>query len=877
MSFFNWRARRNDDLGDEIQSHLRMDAADRIARGESVDDARAGALREFGNVTLIKETTREMWRWNIVDQIIRDVRYAFRTLGRSRAFSIAAILTLAVGIAAATVIFSVTDHVVLRSLPYPQADRLFAVQEVILELRDTYPTLPANASHFLEWQRRCTACESMGAIGDLSLTRSGTGDPQVLSAVRLSPNVLPMLGAHAQFGRLLTTTDDEPGRERVLVLSNKYWRRAFGSDTAIIGRTLTLSDNSWQIVGVLAADFAFPRNGELGIGAATLPAETEMFAPLAFSERQRTTPGEFNYSVIFKLAKGATLARAKAEISATERAFTERNSDKMTFQAAILPLQQQMVGNTGRALLFLLAAVGAILLIVCVNLTNLLLARHAERVRESAVRVALGANPGRLVWQALTESLVLAVLGGAIGIAASRWGLQLLLKFAPSNLPRLPEIQLDGRVVAVAMLLSLTTGLVFGVVPALRFGRVNPADVLKSGGRTHSGSRVAKRTRNFLIASQVGLSTTLLYATGLFLSSFVRVLHVDKGFTEQRVLALDVALYGNSWNASRRAAFYDEVIQRLAGTSGVKFAGIASKLPLEGEQQVDALSRENETRVQSERPTANIRYVNPEYFGALGIVPRLGRVMSSADRGHNVVMLSERAARALWPAENPIGKRVQPGENDSIAEVIGIVPDVRTTSIERPGSLAAYIPYWQHAPPTATLLVSTAGDALALTTGARAAVRAANKSVPVSNVRTMEQVVSAAVAVRRFQLLLLMLFAASALVTACVGIYGIISHALVRRNNEIGVRMALGARAIDVQWLVLKETLKPVGYGVVSGVFLSVVLGQLVRSLLFEVKPADPLTIAVVPLMLALVAVAACFVPARRATLRGPALALRAD
>jgi predicted permease len=879
MTIFGWR-RRQTQLDAEIRSHLEMAASDHAAHGDSAMDAAAAARREFGNVSLVKETTREMWGWTALEQLTRDTRYAFRALRKSRGFALAAIATLGLGIGGSTTIFSVADHVALRPLPYTDARRLFVVHEIIQEMIGVYPRLPANASHFLEWQRNCGVCDGLTAFRTINLTLTGASDPEQIAAARVSASVFPLLGVHAGLGRLFTDDDDQVGHEHVVVLSDAFWRRAFGADSTVLGRTMTLNNSTSLVVGILPRDFSFPGTEALGAGPGAVSAP-DLFVPLALTSHEKTTPGEFNYTVIGRLAAGATLAQARARFDALQAGISERigqADQKMTLRAALVPLQEEVVGSSGRALLLLVAAVGAMLLIVCVNLTNLLLARYAGRLRESAVRVALGARRGRLVRQALTESLVLAACGGAFGILLSRWGLAALLRFAPADLPRLHEIRLDGRVLAVAIALSLITGLIFGIVPAFRFGRVDPGDVLKGGGRTTTGGQRAHRTREFLIASQVGLSALLLSATGLFLTSFVHVLHVDKGFTVERVLALDIGLPANGFgNTERRVAFFDEALQRLSGTRGVQSAAMTNTLPLEGEMQVDMLSRENDTRPEVQRPTANIRYVSPGYFATLGIPLRRGRSFAESDRGRPVVVLSERAARALWPNEDPIGKRMIPGSNDPLADVVGIVPDVRTSGLEHEASLIAYIPYWQNSPPTATLLVSTVADPVAVATTARAAIRATAPAVPVSRIRTMGQIMSSAVAQRRFQLLLLLLFAATALATASIGIYGIISHSLAQRRNELGIRMALGARPADVHRLVLMEGLTPATIGLVAGMILSVALGRAFSALLFEVRPGDPLTLAGVAALLTLVAALACYLPARRATRPGPALALRLD
>ena len=867
-----------DDLDDEIRDHIERQTAANMRDGMSAADARAAARREFGNVSVTAENARDIWPWRGFGEFARDVRMAVRSLRRTPAFTGAAGLTLALGIGATTVIFSVADHVVLRSLSYPDADRLLAVHEVIEEMRARFPEVPANASHFLRWRRDCTTCDGVAAFRRVTLTRSDASVPERVSVVRASANLLPLLGARTQVGRLFSDTDDQVGHEHVLIISDDYWHAALGADPAVLSRTLTLNGIPMAVVGVLAPGFHFPQSRLFG-GTSAVDG-SNLFVPLALTQREQTTPGEFDYHVIVRGALGAPLAQVQAQLATIESRISVDAHAKfgMTLRTAIAPLRDDVVGPAGRALLLLMAAVAGVLLIACVNLANLFLARYAARHREAAVRVALGARAGRLVAQTMTECLLLTALGGATGILLSRWGLAALLAFAPADLPRLAEIHVDGRVLAVAIAASLATGLAFGITPALRFARVDPGDALKAGGRAGTPGRNASRIRRALIASQVALSALLLVATGLLLTSFVRVLRVDKGFQVEPVLALDIELPPAGYpDVAHRAAFYDDVLRRLGAVPGATASAMTSFLPLGGENQVDFLALEHDQRPDAERPSANIRYVSPGYFTTLGIPIRDGRDFNDADRAHHAVILSQRAARLLWPNEPALGKRMVPGSNDSLAEVVGVVSDVRTSDIEKEGSPVAYIPYSQDAPPVATLLIRSAADPSALTATARDVIHSVGPSVPVGRVRTLAQVVSGAVAQRRFQLVILLCFAVTALATAGVGIYGIMAHSLVQRANEIGIRMALGAGTGDIYRLALVEGLVPAGAGLGAGILASMGLSRALRSLLFEVQPGDPMTIASVAVVLTLLAALASLVPALRAARADPMEALRVE
>jgi putative ABC transport system permease protein len=874
------------DVDAEIRFHVDMRVEQLVARGWAPVDAEQEARRRFHPSW--DEAVRELRRSGHtreerlamrerLDILWQDLRYAVRTLVRSARFSASAVLTLALGLGAATVVFSVVDHVVLRPLPFERPDELVVVRERIGEMAHVYPSLPANASHFLEWQRGCGACADMAAMAAAPSTLTSRGDPQRVGAVRASANLFALLGVRPILGRTYDADEDVPGRDAVVVLSETFWRRQFGADPSILGRSITLDGRSLLVVGVLPASFRLPAGQALG-GPVGLPREIDAFQPLALTERQRATAGEYNYVVLARLHPSATVDEARAQIRAVQSGIAARARQPIDLGAFVVPMQEQVVGGAGRPMLLLLSAVGAVLLIVCVNLANLTLARNAGRGRESAVRIALGAGAGRIARLALAESLVLAFAGGALGLLLAHWGLRAVVATAPATLPRIEEVQLDGRVLAVAALLSLLVGLGVGALPARRLTRADPAESLRAGGRTATDGRRAGRRRGVFIAAQVALSTVLLVATGLLLSSFVRVLGVDKGFSANRVLVFDVSLPRAAYlQPERRTQFYERALRELAALPGVVGTATTTAVPLEGESQVDMLSVEHDQRPDVERPTANIRHVSPDYFAAVGTPVLRGRPFADSDRGRRVVLLSERAAHALWPGENPIGKFVVPGSNDPIAEVVGIAADVRTSTLEAEGSLVAYVPHWQRAPIELSLLVRTASEPGPLAASARAAVRGIDPSVLVTRVRTMEDVVADAAAMRRFQLALLLIFALMALVTASIGIYGVITQSLASRSGEIGVRLALGAQPADVHRLVLREGLAPVAAGLLAGVAAAMALGQAFRSLLFEVRPADPLTLVAVSALLALVAVVACIVPARRATASGLTTLLRLE
>ncbi len=860
-------------LTEEFEAHIAMEAEHLRRSGMDPVEADRIARVRFGGRAGFRAEALDEARSRPVEDLAQDIRYGVRTLLRTPRFTAVAIATLALGIGSATVFFSVADHVVIRALPYPDAGRLVVIREVIEEFTDKYPVLPANAGHFLEWRRRCASCGELGAFRHLSVTMTGTADPEQLRLVRVSANLLPMLGARAALGRLFLADEDRTGADdRGVVLGDRFWRR-LGADPAIVGRTLTLDGAPWLVVGVLAGDFVFPNTRALGEPVGSGP---DLFRPLAFKDWETTTAGEFSYSVIGRLAPGAATARAESELAGIARELTRTGGGRLTFKATVSRLQHQVVGSAGKPLLLLLGAVAVVLLIVAINLAHLLLAQNLARGREWAVRVAVGAARGRLVRQTLTESLLLAAAGGAGGILLATWGLRALLRAAPADLPRQTEIHLDLRVLVVSLLVTMLVGLGFGALPAYRSSAVDPADALRGGpgggrpGRTRSG-------RSLFVSVQSALTVVLLSATGLLITSFVRLTNLELGFVAGPVLALDLPFATGDQSHAQRATLFDDMLGRLRAIPGVTDAALTSALPLEGESQLDFMAREHDPRRLGELPLANILYASPGYFTTTGTPLRRGRPFDAADRGKRVVVLSEQAAATLWPNEEPLGKRMMPGSNDSLAEVIGIAADVRMAGIEQPASTVVYLPYWSRPPQNVTLVIKSGGRPEAMLPAVRAVLRSATPTVPVTRVRTLPGVVATATAGRRFQLLVFLAFGGSAIVIAAVGIYGIVAHSLAERRKEIGLRLALGASPVSLQRTITVEALTPVMIGLVAGLAGALAMGKVLASMLFEVSPGDPVTLMTVAAVVLLVGLAACWMPAHRAT-RGALLPiLRGD
>ena len=797
-----------------------------------------------------------------------DLRYAIRTLLRERGFASMAVLSLAVGIGANTAIFSVVNGVLLRPLPYLDPGRLYTIREVVPKLAHLYPSLPVNFSHYYEWRQRCSALESIAIMQGSAPNLTGVGEPELLDGALVSASVFRVLGVRPQLGRGFLDEEDPEGHNQVAVISDALWKRRFQADPAIVGRKIMLNGRPNVVVGVLPPGFQFPDREGMG-------PKTDVFQPLGYSKDDfEELTGDFNWAAIARLRPGVTPQRALAALNVIQADICRRIPEKIDLHVSMSSLQEDIVGQSRRGLLVLLGAVGAVLLILCGNLANLSLARAAGRARESAIRTALGAGRSQLVRQALTESLVLALAGGAVGIALAAWGVKVLVNAAPVDLPRLNQVSLDGRVLGFALLISIVTGVVFGILPALRSAAAHPLEALKSGSYTTTESRGGARVRGLLVAVEAALSAVLLITAGLLIGSFVRLMHVDKGFDIERVLAVHVKIPSNKYTeAPQQAAFFDRLLEKARHLPGVLSAGVASALPLQGETWIDLAGTEGDQRPMFERPMVNVRFVSPDYFRMLRIPFHEGRPFDDSQRNRKVVIISQGTARRLWPGRSAMGRHML--QNETLEEVAGVTADIRSTSLDKDPVLMIYIPYWQRPRLSAWLLLRSAMDPRGIAAGVRAAIHQVDADVPVPQMETLQEVMSDSVAQRRFQMTLVMLFAAAALALAGFGIYGVVSYSVTRRRTEMGIRMALGADARDLQRMVLWQGIRPVAAGLAAGILCAVAAGRVLSSLLFQVSARDPLTIAGVALVLLAVSAAAALVPAHRATRVDPMNALR--
>jgi predicted permease len=874
------RRRLYDELATEIEEHLKEKIDELVAGGMSREDAYATARREFGNVTFFEEDAREVWQCPSIEGLYADVRFAARTLRKSLVFTAVGVLTLALGIGANTAIFSMVNSVLLRPLAYRQSEQLYLVREIIPEMTQAYPTLPANLPNFRVWQRQCRSFDGIAIVEPASMTFTGDGQAEQISGGLASANLFDVLGITPELGRTFLPQEDIPGNDQVVILSDSFWRTRFHRDPAILGRAITLDGKPLQVIGVLPASFRFPKGGQLG-PLTEFPSQVDYFKPLGLDPKQFSALGEFDFAAIARLKPGSSPGQALAELNVIQAQIAKEAKQGVNLRAEIIPLESQVVGTARRGLLLLLAAVGAVLLIVCINLASLLLVRVPSRQREAAIRVALGASRARVARQLLAESVLLAFVGGVLGVGLAYFGLRWLVLLAPANLPRLDEVRIDGRVLLFTAFASTLTGIVFGALPAWRVSKVEPQAALKTGALTITESRSARRVRESLIGVEVCVGTLLLIIAGLLTTSMFRLLASDKGFATEHVLAVDVTLPPQSYTKpEQKEEFYDNVINKVRALPGVSAAGWISLLPLEGQEQVDGINVPGRSNTQLQAPIANYRYVSPGYFQSIGIPLRQGRSIEPADRDRHVALISESVANKVWPGENPLGKQFHPGEDQRpLTEVVGVVADIRTVALDEPPILMVYLPIgpvsrsWSGA--HASLVVRATILPEALGTALRSVIQSVDSGVPILHVRPMSEIVSESVAVHRFQMVLASVFAIFALILSALGIYGVVGYSVARRRQELGIRAALGARGSDLRNLVLLQGMLPVLVGWATGVLLAFGARGLLRGLLFGVTARDPVTVAIVTLVVLATATLACYIPARRAMQVDPMVALR--
>ena len=799
-----------------------------------------------------------------MDTFIQDLRFGIRTLLKNRGFTVVAVIALALGIGANTAIFSVVNGILLRPLPYQDADRIMTV---LYEGR--MPVAPAN---FFDWKEQNQVFEHIAAAQYWQPNLSGEDRPEQLWALQLTADMFNLLGVKPALGRTFLSNEDQPGNEHVAVLSHRIWQRKFGGDPAIVGRTITLDGASYEVIGVMPPDFRF---------APFWATRAELWTPLNLAPRMNDRRGS-SLRVFARLKTGITREQAQAEMTAIKQRLEQQYPESKTeLSLSVDPLHEIVVGKVRPALLVLFGAVSFVLLIACANVANLLMARSTARQKEIAIRTALGATRPRVIRQLLTESMLLSLTGGVLGLLLALWGVKTLVALSPDNLPRVDAISLDSSVLYFTLAVSLLTGLIFGLAPALQSSSLDLNESLKEGGRSSTEGARRNRVRRLLVVAEMALALVLLIGGGLMIRSFLRIQAIDPGFNPHNVLTFVVSLAGSQHSTRpQRIAFFDQLLNRIEALPSVESASAINHLPLAGD--IWGLGFTIEGRPvppPSERLAAIYRIVRPNYFRTMGARIIRGRDFTERDTKDSpgVVIINESFARRYWPDEEALGKRIVVTDGDPIPrEIVGVVKDLKQNDWTAEPGREMYLPHYQSAEPRyLTLVVRSAADPSGLVAAMQSEVWAIDKNLPVSQIMTLEQAISDSVGQQRFNMLLLGIFAGLAMILAAIGIYGVMSYSVTQRTHEIGIRMALGASRNDVLWMIVKQGITLTAIGVSLGLAGAFILTRLMSSLLYSVSATDPVTFAVIPLLLTGVALGACFVPALKATRVDPMIALR--
>ena len=877
---------REAEIVDELAQHLDDQFEQAVATGASEEEAYRAVLLELDQSKALASALQQVERRapkealvagadlksNLLGDLTQDLRYGFRMLVKNPGFTSIAVLALALGIGANSAIFSVVNAVLLRPLPFKNPEELVMVWDEATS--QGFPKDTPSPANFLDWRQQNKVFTGMAATVQQSFNLTGLGEPERLDGRRVSANLFDLLGVRPLLGRTFVPDEDKPGT-RVVLLSESLWHRRFGSDPGVIGRAVPLNGQSYTVTGVLPKSVELPARDNW---------HDQLWVPMAFSGEEAASRGSHYLDVIARLKSGVSLKQAQADMetiaAALARQYPESNQGR---GAVVTPLHEQVVGDIRPALLILLGAVAFVLLIACANVANLLLARSAVRQKEIALRLALGASRSRMTRQFLTESLLLSVIGGATGLLFSLGGLTVLRRFIPPDISRVDAIAVDAKVLMFTLVVSLLTGLIFGLAPALHAVHSNLNETLKESGRDSAAGARGKRLRSSLVIAEVAVSFILLIGAGLLINSFMHLRNLNPGFKTDHLLTMKVELSEVKYpDKERRAAFFDELRRRVQNLPGIQSVAIGNNLPFtyNGDSLLIAVEGIPDPS-PSQWPDVVLRVVSPNYFQTLGIPLVAGRDFTEQDnaQGQLAVIVTEKTARHYWPGQNPIGKRLKLGATASKQpwwEVVGVVKDVRQNDFTAEPKMQMYMPhtqaviFWPNA-----LVVRTKIDPVSLATAARNEIWAIDKDQPVSDIRTMDDIVSSAVARQRFSMLLLGVFAALALVLAAVGIYGVMSYTVAQQTREIGIRMALGAQRSDVLKLTVGHGLRLVGTGVAIGLAAAVALTRVMSSLLFGISATDPVTFVAIALVLGSVAVLASYIPALRATRVDPMLALR--
>jgi putative ABC transport system permease protein len=882
---------REIEIVEELALHLEAAYEDALADGLPEAEAEARAVQSYDWRLLECELSRteqpptaRAWQPPLeliertggirMESLLQDLRFGVRMLLKQPGFTLIAVATLALGIGANTAIFSVINTVLLKPLPYTESERLMAVWEVRKDGRRGSVSYP----NFVDWRAQNGTFEWIAIYRESTMALTGGSEPAKLRVVIATPDLFPLLNARPQLGRAFLPEEEKAG-SRVVVLGEGAWRKHFSADPNLVGRQITLDGKAFTVAGVMPAGFDFPVKAE----------PTDLWVLAALSS-ERDSPGDQSqneqrgfhvYDVIARVKPGVKLEQAQADLETVMGRLRTQYPDEVGGDhTAMQPYLNDLVGDVEWALLVLFGAVGMVLLIACANVASLLLARGVARQRELALRTALGASWQRIVRQLLTESLLLASLGGLAALLLATWGVESLKSLSPENLPRVQDVRLDGRVLIFTLLVTLLTGVIFGLIPALRAARTNLNETLNEGGRSGEGLR-RNRLRGALVVAEVALALLLLVGAGLLINSFARLRQVNPGFDPHEVLTLRVDLPDAKYKKPEQITNFNRaLLQRIEAVPGVHSAAMVFKLPLSGDAST-TFEVEGQPPDKSRRLSAGLRVATPGYFRTLGIPFISGRDFTDRDelKAAPVVIINEALAQQYFPNQNPIGKHLKPGISmdgePPWREIVGVARAVRHGGLSKEPRPEFYLPHPQMPGISLTTVVRTDGDPLAIVSAVRNEVRALDSELPVDRVKTLDQYLAESVAQPRFNTLLLALFAGVALILTAIGLYGVMAYSVMQRTREIGVRVALGAQTGDVLRLVIGQGMKLALSGVAIGLAASFALTRFMKTLLFGVGVTDPLTFAVVALVLTLVALLACWIPARRATKVDPLTALR--
>jgi predicted permease len=880
------RKRLYSELSQSMREHIDEHTDELIGEGLSREAAQVEAARRFGNRALIEERSREVWQWPTIENLLADTKIACRQLGRSPGFTFVAVLMMACGIGASTAIFSILDSILFAPYAFRSPEQIVIWREVVQEAVKQYPTVPDNYRHFLYLKSHATTIQDAALLQNASFAVTASGDhPRIENGLNVSPNFFSVLGVSPMLGRSFVPEEGQPGKNDVVLISWAAWQDLFHGDPQAIGGTVQVQGKPTTVIGVLPRNFEFPILNEMSGGAS--PGQIspyEIFHPfVAQGDDLTSDDADFAFLVVARLKQGVTVRQSSTELSGMLSAYASTNHLSIHLGALVVPLSQEVTGNIGKALWLLFAAVLGLLLIACVNLAGLQLARAVARDRDNALRTALGAGRVRLFQSALMESVVLCLVGGIVGVLLALGGIRLFTVIAPENLPRLHEIHVTWTVLLFACVVSGLTALLSGTFPALRSLSSSPQHALQSSSTRVTRTGHAFFARRILIAVEIACTVALLIVTGVVVRSFSRMLNQQHDFNASRVILAEVNLLSPDYNWQlpnhsgdiARSEFIDRVLDKIRSAPGVEFAAITSEMPLAGEAAVHSMYRPDHPLPENEVPTANLRSVSPEYFETMQTRLIAGHEFTASERiNPSSAIISQKAAQTAWPDSQALGRKFK--FDGRIYTVVGIAADARIANLKE-NIPVVYLPFWNDPPTFVFFLVRTSRSLDEFAPELRRQIWDTDSATAIPVIETMDEQMAQSVAPERLQSIVLSSFGIAALVLAILGVYGVLAYSVSLRTPEFGIRIALGSSKIALISLVLLEALRPVGGGIVLGLFASVVATHGIRSLLYETSPADPISIVASVGILLIASFAAAFLPAYRASRVDPMTVLRQE